>query len=400
MARRKEKKCIRNGVEYYYDRIYITRDPATGKWKSKVIYAKTEKELKEKRDQLIVKIDSGMNVIDNSTFIQFFHNWLFNVHFVNLKPSTIERYEGVYRNWIKEVSISKSNEKQPNPFANIKLNKLNSITIQNYYNSLYENGVPSATINMINKVMKPGLRYAHQQGLTSKDLGAPLKVPKDITAAKKDSFKVLSLEEQKLFLESIQEHRDKALFITALGTGLRLGEILALKWTDIDFNTSMLTVNKSIKRVAEISQKGRGSSQIIEQLPKNENSIRTIPIPPNVLQEIMQHKKRQDHEKELALNLYQDNNIVFCTEFGKHFDPNNTTKKLNRIYKKIGVEPKGFHCLRHTYATRLFEKNVPVKTVSSLMGHSDIQITLNIYTHVLNETKSNAVDKINNLFEL
>ena len=119
------------------------------------------------------------------------------------------------------------------------------------------------------------------------------------------------------------------LFLTALSTGLKLVEILGLKWSDIDFNTGALTFNRTLQRFTEIDRNGNRESKVIEQMPKTKNSIRTIPT---------------------------SKNILF----------------------KLGIEPLKFHGLRHTYATRLFEANISPKTVPVLMGHYDISITADI----------------------
>ena len=98
--------------------------------------------------------------------------------------------------------------------------------------------------------------------------------------------------------------------------------------------------------------------------------------------------------------MYKNNNYVFCNELGYPLDSKKPTRNLQNVLKKIGIEPIKFHGLRKTYATRLFEANVAPKTVQSLMGHSDITITMNIYTQVMQEVKNEAVDKINNIFVL
>lgn len=109
---------------------------------------------------------------------------------------------------------------------------------------------------------------------------------------------------------------------------------------------------------------------------------------------------RQNREKVIAEGAYEDKDLVFPNEIGGYTDSRNLTRSFKRILKKAGIKEINFHSLRHTYATRLFEKGVPLKTVSELLGHSNINITAYIYTHVMPEQKTKAVEKLNDLFIL
>lgn len=195
-------------------------------------------------------------------------------------------------------------------------------------------------------------------------------------------------------------HELEMLFLTALGTGLRLGEILGLKWSDIDFNAGTLTVNRTLQRVTEIDKNGNKESKIIEQMPKTTNSIRTIPIPKNILTKLKDHKVQQSKNKLQLGELHANNDYVFCDNLGYPIDDKRPNRNLKSLLTKLNIEPLKFHGLRHTYATRLFEAGVPPKTVQVLMGHYDISITMDIYTHVMEDTKLEAVERLNEIFNL
>lgn len=114
-----------------------------------------------------------------------------------------------------------------------------------------------------------------------------------------------------------------------------------------------------------------------------------------MIKELTDHKRRQSEEKLHAGEAYEDNNLVFCNELGKIIDSRNLTKSYKRAILKANIPYRKFHSLRHTYATRLFENRVSLKTIQALLGHSKIEITANIYTHVLPEQKINAVEVLN-----
>ena len=138
--------------------------------------------------------------------------------------------------------------------------------------------------------------------------------------------------------------------------------------------------------------------EVVESTPKTKNSLRTIPVPQNIIKKLKTHKKEQNELILLLQEEYDNKNYVFCNKLGKPIEDKRPGRNLKTILTSIGIEPIKFHALRHTYATRLFEAGIPPKTVQHLMGHSDIETTMNIYTHVMKEQKLEAVEKINSIF--
>lgn len=358
-----------------------------GKPIRKEFYGKTQKEAKEKLETFKKQyLMQHIAIDDKTTLEQWFYTYIFEYKQGKIKPSSFERYEGIYRKYILNSELGKT-----------KLTKLNITTIQKYYNTLLSKGVTPSTIKSINQYLKPCLGEAEKQDYIHKNYAKMIDLP---NVKKEEKLEILTLEQQKLFLQAIECHKLQTLFLVALGTGLRLGEILGLKWSDIDFNNSNLSVKRTLKRVSFISKDLSKEYKVIEQEPKTSNSYRTVPIPKDVLSKLKEHKKIQNGQILKAGEMYKNNNYVFCNELGYPLDSKKPTRNLQSVLKKIGIEPIKFHGLRKTYATRLFEANVAPKTVQSLMGHSDIAITMNIYTQVMEEVKNQAVDKINSIFSL
>ena len=381
-------KYIVNGVNKGWRASISVGSDENGKYIRKQFYGKTQKEVKEKLEEFKKQISLGALPSDDKlTLEHWYYTWLFDYRIKDLKPKSFEKYEGIYRNYIKGSMIGK-----------IKLKDLRATHLQKHYNELLDiYNKPVSTVKSLNTRLKPCLAEAEKQGYIQKNYCKMVTLPKDNTTKE---IKVLSSDQQKLFIEAIKGHNLEVLFLVALSTGLRLGEILGLKWSDIDFDTCTLTVNRTLQRVTQIDRNGNRESKVIEQLPKTKNSIRTIPIPKNILIKLKDHKVKQSKNRLKLGDLYSNNDYVFCDNLGYPIDDKRPARNLKSILTKLNIEPIKFHGLRHTYATRLFEANVPPKTVQVLMGHYDISITMDVYTTVMPEKKLEAVEKLNDIFAL
>lgn len=381
MAKTIYKKKMINKQEYYFYRLRHKNLK-----KPKDIYAKTVKELDNKIKTIINELDN--NITNNKEYFgTFLKEWLYNTHMLNKKPSTIERYDSIFRNYIENSSI-----------YDIKLKELTPSDIQTYYNNLINNGKSIASIKSLHKLIGPSIRYAYDSNRIIKDFSRAIIIPKDKEdnkLNKVNDVKPFSIEEQIKFINAIKGHELEMLFLTALDTGLRQGELFALTWNDIDFNTRCISVNKSFKNIKNIST---GKYEGVIQTPKTEKSIRLVPIPVHLIDRLKQYKLSQKALKLKLSNLYQDNTLIFCNQFGKYLDSGNVLKKFKKVLKDNGLKDRKFHDLRHTYATRLFELGEEPKTVQTLLGHSNISITLDTYTHVLDSLKEKAVSKLDDLY--
>ena len=384
----------KNGNEYYRVTATIGRD-SNGKPIRKEFYGKGKKDAESKRDEYLNGLKNGLNLDFNTTSLgKLIYVWLFEVVRIKSKPSTFERYEGIYRNYIKDKDI-----------YGLLLNDLKSIHLQRYYNNLYDSGKTTSQLKNLNKLLKSFLNYSVDEGYILKNpcSGKKIAIPGeneiDIDEDEDDEIVTFTDEEINLIKNSLTNNRIQALILLNLGTGLRQGELLALKCTDISEGYKELKVQKSIKKVKVIAADGTSEYKTIIQTPKTKGSIRTVPIPSTLIPVLEKHKIAQQLEKEAAGSSYIDNGFVFTTESGNYIDTRNLRRAYERMLKKAGVEFRKFHALRHTYATKLFEKGVPLKTVQKLLGHSDISITANIYTHVMPEKKIDAAEELNDLFD-
>lgn len=384
MARTIYKKKKINGIEYFHFRLRHENLR-----KPKDIYARTVKELEAKIKK--VKNDLDNNIKDNRIYFdKCYQDWLFNNHFMKLKLSTKNTYESLYRNHIKNSLLS-----------DIRIKDLSVSDIQKYYRNLIKKGVTPHTVEQIHRLINPFIRYLYDNNMILKDFGRAIQLPKEDEKTKLKRMKKIhpfTKDEQKKFISAIKDNQYEALYLTALYSGLRMGELLALTWDDISFKKGYIDVNKNIVEVAEVSEEGRDKIKIITQTPKTQGSIRRVIIPDLLVKVLEAHKEKQKDNIFIHTTRYKDNNLVFCSRYGKHINQAQLRKNFRKVLESIDVHNKKFHDLRHTYATRLFELGENPKTVQKLLGHSNISITLDIYTYVLSDVESQAISKLNNLF--
>lgn len=383
MTKRKYGTYTVNGVTYY--RTSITTDELTTKGTKKRIWftAPSVWELDQKVDEYKKLSNLGLTKNKNS-FASVFGGWLFNIHICEKKPSTVERYKGLFKNHINIDFLN-----------NIDINSITLDYINQYQKILLDSGRSVNTIKQINKLLKPFIRYANVEGLILRDFSTSIKAPKD-HKANSDKITYFTIDEQKKFLSSIKDNRLYCLYAFDFATGLRMGELLALTWNDIDIDRGVANINKSLR---EDLNPLTNKYEFMILTPKNGKS-RNVSLPTKLLDIIKQHKAIQDDEKEKARQLYEDKNLIFATEFGNYIGPGNLRKSYARLLKSANVEFKKFHSIRHTYATRLFEKDIDIKIISELMGHSNVNITWNTYIHVIESVKGriDIVDVLNDFF--
>lgn len=380
----------KNGQKYFRVTTSIGRD-SNGKLIRKEFYGKSKKEAETKRDEYLNGIKNGLNSnYQKVTFGDLMHTWLFEIVRISdkIKPSTFMRYEGIYRNYILNSDL-----------YGVLLKDIKSLQLQRYYNTLYEKGKSSSIITNLNKLIRIFFNYAVDEGyiLRNPCSGKKIVIPGNAKVKSKE-IDIFNTDEIKTLKIALKNHRLKALILLALGTGLRQGELLGLEWDDL--SNGEINVCRSIKQVNIINSDGSKKYETIVQAPKTKNSIRTVPIPSNLMSILEERKKEQKLEKLKAGSSYMDSGLkyIFTTETGTFINARNLTKSYERMLKRTNIPYKKFHSLRHTYATKLFEKGVPLKTVQELLGHSDISITANIYTHVMPKQKNEAAEKLNELF--
>lgn len=263
------------------------------------------------------------------------------------------------------------------------INNITSEELQEYFNTLtyYSNSY----INKIIEQFSQAFKYAMNKGFLLANPMYDTIVPKSTREDK--IIRALDVEEQQrltsyLINSSTDFEPYKTAFLIEMFMGLRIGEVLSLKKEDINLHNNLISINKTMT-------KNENGSPIIKNNPKTKAGIRQVPIPKNIKHEIIEQLKLANTHKD---------NLLFVSNAGTYASPVNANHVLKRICRNLGINDITSHSLRHTFATRCIEAGMRAVALQRLMGHSDVRITLNIYTSVFNKYKNSELEKVNNYY--
>lgn len=300
--------------------------------------------------------------------------WLENYIEPNAKMRTTESYRRIIDKRLRQE------------LGKCEMGELTAPTIQAFVTGLItkgnvatKKGLASSTVNTIITVIQSSLKTAVLSGYIEKNVAESVRRPK-IKSKEIECFTVA--EQKKMESAALYDKRTKmAGIVLCLYTGLRIGELLALTWEDVDLKSGLIAVNKACHDKIEKN----GTARIVE-LPKTPSSKRIIPVPKQLLPVLRQLKKTGKCE------------TVISSPEGKPIAIRSYQRSFSLFLKKLGIAHKGFHSLRHTFATRALECGVDVKTLSEILGHKNAAITLNRYVHSLTEHKRNMMNRLGKFF--
>lgn len=347
-------------------------DPLTGKRKQTTRRGfATKKEAENAAKELSTQLENGLNIVDNKmTLNQYLPKWLEMAAKRKVKDTTFENYQNVINFRILPV------------LGHVTLKDLNGSACQNFFNLLIDQELSNGYIKTIYKIFNISLEKAIDWDLILKNPLRKVDIPKE----RKRKYTVWKREELLRFLQVAKdEDLDYfALFFVCIYTGLRRGELLGLKWEDVNFKDGNLHIQRNQTYLNGTFTYGS---------LKTESSSRVIKLDDETLNTLMQHKKRQSELKLLYGPQYSIENLIFSRKNGQPIQPTTLTVTFHNIMKKSNVPKIRFHDLRHTHATLLLEAGVSLKEVQERLGHSSIKMTGDIYAHVTEEMKSNASKK-------
>lgn len=270
--------------------------------------------------------------------------------------------------------------------GDIWLQKLTAQHVQAFYSKKLEEGLSSKLISNIHGVLHVALENAVRWGLVSKNVCDLVTPPRIVSR----EVVPLSVEQARWFVDRVKKHRLEVLLVTAVVTGMRRGELPALRWADIDFERSRLLVLHSVDFIA-----GHG---YVEGQPKTVAGRRVISLPSFLVDMLKQHRALQQDAHKSARS-WQDRDLVFPNLKGGYLHPAHMGEKFRRILVEAGLPPIHFHDLRHSAASILLCMGMDIKIIQELLGHSDISITLRTYSHLLPSMQQEVIETWNEVFK-
>lgn len=286
-------------------------------------------------------------------------------------------------------------------FGNTKLTKLTTASLQDFFNYKVDNEISVKTALNIERALHECLKLAVEMDLLKKNPCDGIHMP----SREKEEVVILSMAQERALLDVSQEFRLGCFVRFNLMTGLRIGELLGLRWEDVDFLTPCIRIRRTLgrlqKRETALGQEQRKgpATEIVVTAPKTKSSRRTIPLTESAKQELQEWKARQDREKYLAAEAWENpENYVVTQENGKYYEPKTFTHYYEKMLAAAELPHFKYHALRHTFASRALEQGMDYKTLSSILGHTSVAFTMDTYAHVLEDFKQEQMAKLEGLF--
>jgi len=326
----------------------------------KVFYGKKQSEVIAKLDEAANDLRRGMLAIGSNTTLQeYLENWLENVHKPTIRLSTYLNYRKLLKNYLVPG------------LGKVKIHRLTPQQVQGFYSQKISQGLAPKTVNNIHGVLHKALDNAVKWNILARnvcDAVTPPRIPRK-------EKNVLAKQQAHTLLEEVRAHRLEALLTLAITTGMREGELLALHWQDINFEDCSLQVKRAVSYL-----KGYG---YVESEPKTAKGRRMIKLPVFVVDILMRHKVQQEEQRREVGDAWIEKDLVFTNAQGYFYSASTLRKVFRRFLVSIGLPHMRFHDLRHSAATILLIMGVHPKIVQEILGHSQITMTLDVYSHAL-----------------
>lgn len=361
------------------------------------VRARTESEATTKVQNLERKRDSGQKVRVGKawTLEKWLRHWLENV----AKPSVRYKTLTYYQTAVEKYLVPK--------FGAHRLDRLEPEHVERLYQRLRDEGAKASTVQQVHRTLRTALNEAVRRERITKNPVLVVKAPK----APQTEIEPLTIKEAQRILATARERRNAARWALALSLGLRQGEALGLKWSDLDTESGTLTIRRALqrqtwqhgctssepcqqKRAAECPRRHSGGLVIVE--PKSKAGRRVVSLPPALLDALVEHDEKQDEERHHAGELWQEGGWIFTQPNGKPLDPRADHQEWKALLEAAGVREARLHDARHTAATMLLVLKVPPRVVMEIMGWSEMSMTSR-YQHVPDELRQGIANQVDGL---
>ncbi|WP_369053884.1 tyrosine-type recombinase/integrase [Kineococcus terrestris] len=336
------------------------------------VTARTEKAVTAKVRELEKAREQG-TVADSKrppTVEQWLRHWLETIAARKVRASTLESYR------------SKIEARIVPALGKHRLDRLQPEHLESFYADCAAASLSSASVLQYHRILSRALKVAVQRGRVARNVCTLVDAP----SLERKEVEPLTQEDARAILAAAQEHRNAARWSVALALGLRQGEALGLAWQDVDLAAGTLRVRQALQRV-----RGQG---LVMVPPKSRAGRRVIALPAQLVDALRRHRRQQLEERMLLGDLWEDHDLVFAQITGRPIDPRADWGAWKRLLAQAGVRDARLHDARHTAATLLLQQGVPARVAMQILGHSQINLTLGTYSHVVPELATEAAARV------
>lgn len=343
--------------------------------KSYTVHGRTITETQKRMTELKYKLERGLYVEKKKiTLNNWFDTWLNEYKKNRVKIGTYNNYKKYYESILRNRLGSKY------------ISEIRGEHVQKLYNDLVKEEYALSSIKIVSAVLNGCMQQALRNGLIERN---PVKLAELPRQTEKNSREAMTKEQQALFMEYAKDSYLYNFFAVMLRTGMRNGEMRGLKYTDIDKKKNVIHVQRTLKYI-----EGQG---YMEDTPKTKTSKRDIPLTAATLQLL------ENQRKFWVFKVEKMDRYLFCNEDGEPLSRDRVKAELGRIIKQIHAAGHDFpyitpHVFRHTFATRAIEAGMQPQVLKTILGHSSLAMTMDLYSHVLPETRAEEMEKIANVF--
>jgi integrase len=366
----------KRGKNSYTIVLSLGNDPATGKRKQHWESVKgTKKEAEKRLSELLSQLDTGGFVKPSKiTLGEYLERWLEDIR-PSLAPSTSQTYQFFVNRHIKPT------------LGQIPLTQLRPEHLQHLYSDKLTTGLGQRSVRYIHITLHKALKSAVKLGMIARNLADAVNPPR----VQRPELRTWDEDDIQTFLEYAKDSPYYTLFFTALYTGMRRSELLALRWGDIDFIMGQVHVNRSLHYLK--------AGEVEFRQPKTASGRRSIALPASAILTLTEHMEKQKLERAMLGIPLTDSGLVFSSPEGKPLLPDTVTHAWNNLVRRIGLKPISLHSCRHTHASLLLKQGIHPKVVQERLGHSSIHTTIDTYSHVapgLQEAAAKRFDELLN----
>jgi len=341
----------------------------------RVLYGKTRKAVHEKLRAALRDVDDGLPLVpQRETLGQLLAQWLEGEVKRTRRPRTYESYCSLVR-----VHIDPA-------LGRRKLAQLKPQEVQAFLNQKQDSGLSASTVKYLHAILHRALGQAVRWGSIPRNVAALVTPPRIV----REEVKTWTPEEARAFLDAIAGHRLEALYAVALAVGLRQGEALGLCWDDVDLDGATVSIRHQLQRLDK-------KFQLVET--KTDRSRRTVALPSFAVLALRAHRARQLEDRLLSGTDWKGDEweLVFMTQRGTPLDAKNVTHRFQTLLEKLGLSRMRFHDLRHACASLMLAQGEHPRVVMETLGHSQISMTMNTYSHVIPALQREAADRMDQL---